>query len=74
MSRAVRVLLGAVPIVVVLSTITWVILYYAFPDAPLKAEETALIVFIFTIPTLAFQGFLRRQKSSVKDKKNEPTR
>lgn len=61
--RGLRTILGAVPIVLVLSTITWAIVYYAFPDAPLKPKETALIVFIWTGLILAFQGLLKRRKS-----------
>ena len=58
-------------IVVVLSTITWVIFYYAFPNDYLNVRETALVVFIYTILTLAVQGFFKRLKSSREEKKNE---
>jgi len=71
MFHAIRSVLGTVPVVVVLSMITWGIMYYVFPDAPLNLKETALIVFIFTVLSLAFQWSLTLRKNSNRRKENE---
>jgi hypothetical protein len=55
-------------VVLLLSTATWVVMYYEFPDAPLKARETALIVFLWALLAASFQAlWKRRQKRHGKE-------
>lgn len=42
-------------VVLLLSTLIWVAVYVALPDAPLKARETVLVVFLCTIATATAQ-------------------
>jgi membrane protein implicated in regulation of membrane protease activity len=45
-----------ISVVLLLSTLIWVAVYYEFPDAPLKPPETALIVFLILVVTATFQA------------------
>jgi len=47
--------MATVYIVLLLSTLIWVSVYYVFPEAPLKPRETALVVFLCTVVTAATQ-------------------
>ena len=47
-------------VVLLLSTLIWVAVYVAFPNAPLKTPETVLVVFLCTIATAAVQFAWRR--------------
>jgi len=47
-------------VVLLLSTLIWVAVYVALPDAPLKASETVLVVFLCTIATATVQFAWKR--------------
>jgi membrane protein YdbS with pleckstrin-like domain len=49
-----------ISVVLLLSTLIWVAVYYEFPDAPLKPPETALIVFLVLVVTATFQAVWKR--------------
>jgi hypothetical protein len=55
--------MATISVVLVLSTLIWMAVYYEFPDAPLKPRETALIVFLITLVTGAFQFAWKRRQS-----------
>ena len=62
-----------VPLTIILSVITWVVMYYAFPDAPLTAAETALIVFVAMILVALFRRLIKHINSAEEKKADEPT-
>jgi membrane protein implicated in regulation of membrane protease activity len=49
-----------ISVVLLLSSLIWVAVYYEFPDAPLKPPETALIVFLVLVVIAAFQAVWKR--------------
>jgi drug/metabolite transporter (DMT)-like permease len=49
-----------VAVVLLLSTVIWVAVYLAFPDAPLKPHETVLVVFLCLVATAAAQFAWKR--------------
>jgi drug/metabolite transporter (DMT)-like permease len=57
----------------VLSTISWLLLYLAFPDAPPGPDETFLIVFGFAVIAFAVVPILRRLRTRRKRRANEAT-
>lgn len=57
-----KVIVGTLPVVVILSVLVWVIMYYAFPDAPLTAAETTLVVFVITMIATAVKAVQKRRK------------
>jgi len=66
-----KAIAGALPIVVVLAVIVWVIMYYAFPDAPLTAAETSLIVLVITMIVTAVKAIRNKRKGRDGEAKNE---
>ena len=57
-----------VSVVLLLSTLIWVMVYLEFPEAPLKPPETALVVFLCTIVTGSVQyAWKRRQNRQRKE-------
>lgn len=71
--RALASILGVVPVVVVLSIIVWIVMYYAFPDAPLTPTETALVVFVFTVLTATVRGWRKRVDRPEGEKADGPS-
>jgi membrane protein YdbS with pleckstrin-like domain len=61
-SDAMKSVMTTIPVVLLLSTIIWVAVYYEFPDAPLKPPETALILFLVLVVTAAFQAVWKRRR------------
>jgi len=48
-----------VSVVLLLSTLIWIAVYYEFPSEPLKPRETALVVFLVTLITALVQVALK---------------
>jgi len=66
-------ILGSAPVAIVLTTIVWVVMYYAFPDAPLNAAETTLLLFVFTALTALVRNWLKRSRPTSGDKPDAPS-
>ncbi len=58
-----KAIVGALPVVVILSVLVWVIMYYTFPDAPLTAAETTLIVFAISMIVTALKAIQKRREA-----------
>jgi hypothetical protein len=52
-----------ISVVLLLSTLIWIAVYFEFPEAPLKPRETVLVVFLCTIATTAVQFAWKRRQS-----------
>ncbi|MGD0098057.1 MAG: hypothetical protein ABSB60_16335 [Terracidiphilus sp.] len=52
-----------ISVVLLLSTLIWVAVYFEFPEAPLRPRETVLIVFLCTIATTTVQFVWKRRRS-----------
>jgi hypothetical protein len=58
-----KTVITTIPVVLFLSTVIWVAVYYEFPEAPLKPPETALIVFLVLVVTATFQAVWKRLRA-----------
>ena len=55
---------SALPVVLVLTVAVWLAFYYALPDAPLTAGETALVLVLVAAATALLRRLLRRRKAA----------
>lgn len=59
-----KIIFGPILAALVLSTIAWVLMYYAVPERPLGKSETILVVFAFTVLAFSVEALLKRRRGS----------
>lgn len=67
-----KIVMTTISVVLLLSTLTWVAMYYEFPHAPLTGPETALIVFLFAVLAASVQAIIKRCQNRNRKEAIEP--